>query len=440
MNGQPATYLSVWKSLMTAIAVLASVAAAALPSSSVAQTRPTFPAFVLACDAYVQMRGSASGAGYPPECRGLPGVAITAYNTNGERLDQCTSDDEGVCMLAIGYNGVRIYEQDPSAIPEGYRAESNVQRTFTYTEFGEIAFHNYSESAYPQRDGPTATLRVHTRICPERYMDDNFFEDCNSGLPETDQWIFGNDGYSRAGRDGDAILRDMHAGDDSVIIGGQSESTGDVFFYCSQTEDPSVRIETSVQLTALYDGTTRDFAGIVDLGPGDDITCDWYQIPLLDRGLWDTLVNPLVDSDPSGPSADGFGTINLVLQRCVEDYIPETITGAKANCDTPENSATVSASSTDGTEYVTSETDSDGVTSATLTGEAAQDFWITLDGHADAEPDLVACYANVVETPDAEAVQIQQYVLFDGAGWTISGFGDDSGGYTCTWYLVPTSS
>ena len=193
---------------------------------------------MLACDAYVTMKGSASGAGYPPECRGLADVTVTAYDTQGTRLDACTTDTDGTCRLAIDYNGTRIFQQDTKNVPEGYRSEGDVQRVFTYTEFAEIAFHNYREDVLPQRDAPRATVRVSSRICPDRYTGDSFFDDCNAGVPETDQWIIGSAVYARTGKDGNALLKGIAAGNNTEIIGGQGPDTGDIFFYCSLTNDP----------------------------------------------------------------------------------------------------------------------------------------------------------------------------------------------------------
>ncbi|MDQ2683216.1 MAG: hypothetical protein M3Y37_06785, partial [Chloroflexota bacterium] len=355
------------------------------------------------------------------------------------RLDACTTTAEGNCRLAIDYNGTRIFAQDADAIPDGYRAFEDVKRVFTYTEFAEVTFHNYAEGLI-QRDAPRATVRVHTRICPERYSGDTFFEDCNPGVPETNEWIFANDQVARAGKDGNAILRSVPAGPGSRIIGGQSHSTGDIFFYCSLTNDPETRVPTPVEVTAQYDGITRDFAGLVDLEPQMDVTCDWYQIPLLDRGLWDTLMSPLAGPDSNVSFPAPAGDMILMLKRCPEGFIPETISGAEDECTTPENGATVRATSESGIEYDSATSNADGAVQISLSDQTVVGpFWVTLDGHANAEPDLVACYSVVFRQENAPE-PIQQWATFDGAGWTIDGFGDDAQGYSCTWYLVPTGS
>ena len=425
------------RTLLISMTVLLSVAAPGLTSrSATAQDGAFFPAFVLACDAYVQMKGSAAGFGYPPECRGIEGVTVTAYDTLGAELDECVTDAEGVCRLAIGYNGTRIFQQSTDAVPEGYRAEADVQRVFTYTEFAEIAFHNYREDVLPQRDTPTATVRVHSRECPAFYEGDAFFDDCNSGVPTTNQWIFGNGDDARAGEDGNAILRNMPAGEASEIIGGQSYLTGDIFFYCSMTDDASVRVPTSLEVTAQYDGITRDFAGKVDLEPGDDVTCDWYQIPFLDRGLWDTVVNPLAEGEDKTVR---YGNIALEVIRCDEGVIPEAHTDVSQGCSTPESSATVRVTSGDGEELASAVSNVSGRLELPLSGMPLIPFMITLDGHASSEQDLIVCSSGR-SLEGGSTDPLQQLTVIDGAAWTIPGYGDDVNGLTCVWYLVPTEA
>jgi hypothetical protein len=399
-----------------------------------------FPVFVLACDAYVQMEGSAKGEGYPPECRGIADVQVTAYDTQGAHLDSCTTDADGTCRLAIDYNGVRIFRQDMTNIPEGYRPETDVQRVFTYTEFAEIAFHNYSESAFPQRDAPRATVRVHTRICPDGYTGDTFFEDCDAGLPKTNQWIFGFDEYARAGSDGDAVLRYTAAGLDSQIIGGQGPTTGDIFFYCSLTDDPSVQVPTTVEVTALYDGITRDFVGkISELEPQSDVTCDWYQIPNLDRGLWDTVVNVMAGEDSNVTYADGAGIIDLTLFQCPDDAQPETVEDAADQCTEPAANAEVQAAAEDHSLYTSGTTDAQGKLQLSLSGQTVPSFWILYEGHS-TPGSPISCVANRLDPQTSEPIEpMYQATTGDEAtGWTIPGFGDDLNGVSCSWYLVPS--
>jgi hypothetical protein len=405
-----------------------------------AQGSWAFPVYSIACDALVTASNSASGEGIPPDCRGIEGVTISAYSTNSDPLDSCTTGADGFCALDISPNGTRIFRQDELALPEGYVSWENVKHEFTYTEFAEIWFHSYSERVLPQRDAPRATVRVNTRVCPDLYAGDDFFEDCNPNLPEFEQWVFGNDQVANAGSDGNAVLRYVPAATESQVISGYDLTTGDVFFYCSLTSDPESRVETSVQVTAQYDGVTRDFVGFVDLEPGMDVTCDWYQIPGLDRGLWTTLVSPLAGPGVTDQLPAPAGDVLLTLRRCPVDYIPETISGARETCTSAENNATVRAVSPGGSEYDSGTTSANGMVSLSMSGVPFDGFWISLDGHADAVPDLVACY-SVVFSQETRIEPIQQWATFDGEdGWTIDGYGDDAQGYTCDWYLVPTGT
>lgn len=438
MNGSSATHATVRTLLLGLVVVAGLTGFGAASRSATAQEGAFFPAYVLACDAYVEFRGSAAGFGYPPECRGLEGVTVTAYDTLGDKQDSCRTDSEGVCRLAIGYNGTRIFEQSTDAIPDGYRAESDVQRTFTYTEFAEIAFHNYREDVLPQRDAGAATVRVHSRECPLMYEGDTFFDDCDSGIPQSNQWIFGNDQFARAGSDGDAILRDMPAATDSEIIGGQSFETGDIFFYCSMTADASVRVSTSLEVTALYDGITRDFVGKVELEAGDDVTCDWYQIPFLDRGLWDTVYNPLSEDDPN----DTTGNVTVDVIRCDEGFLPVAQTDVASGCKDAEVDSSIQVLSEDGSALATAAVNSRGRAELELTGMPLTPFTITLAGHDSTEQDLIVCNVErfYATAEGGSPEPLMQLTVIDGAGWTIPGYGDDVSGIACVWYLAPVET
>lgn len=428
------------KSLTTATVaclVLLSAVLGPFPSRAGAQDSFRFPVFAILCDAFVTATGSAAGLGIPAECRGAEGVRISAFSTNSEPLDSCVTNAEGSCTLNIGPNGTRVFRQEMDEIPDGYVNWDPIVRKFTYTEFAEIWFHNYREDILPQRDAPRATVRVNTRVCPDYYSGDSFFEDCNGTLPDHSQWVFANDQVANAGSDGNAIVRWIPAVAGSRISSGYDLSTGDIFFYCSLTDDPDTRVPTSVELTAQYDGMTRDFVGLIDLEPQMDVTCDWYQIPMLDRGLWDTLISPLAGPESSISFPAPAGDVTMTLKRCPDGYIPETISGAAENCTSLENGATLRATGEDGTEYDSGTTSSAGVVMLSLSDQEVGPFWFTLDGHANAEPDLVACYGMRLEDGGSPP-ELQQWATFDGAGWTIDGFGDDALGYTCTWYLVPT--
>jgi len=430
----------IWKSVLMVVAILGISASGLLARPSRAQgTSAYFPVFVLACDAYVKMKGSASGQGYPPECRGLGDVTVTAYDTQGARLDACTTDADGTCRLAIDYNGTRIFQQDTKHIPEGYRSEGDVQRVFTYTEFAEIAFHNYREDVFPQRDAPRATVRVSSRICPDQYTGDSFFDDCNAGVPKTDQWIIGSAVYARAGKDGNALLKGIAAGNNTEIIGGQGPDTGDIFFYCSLTNDPTTRIPTSVEVTAQYDGITRDFVGRMSLDPQADVTCDWYQIPHLDRGLWDTAVNVMADKNSTATYDGGVGIIDLTLFTCPDNAAPKTADEAAKACTDPATGSEIQAVGKDGTMYASGTTDNQGKVQISLSGQSVPDFSIVFEGHS-TPGSPISCVANRMDPQTSKplAPLYQATTTDPETGWTIPGIGDDMNGISCDWYLVPS--
>ena len=109
------------------------------------------------------------------------------------------------------------------------------------------------------------------------------------------------------------------------------------------TDDASIRVPTSLEVTALYDGISRDFVGKVDLSPGDDVTCDWYQIRFLDRGLWDTVVNVMATDPESGAFEGGTGVSDLHVYRCPASVVPPDLQSAASDCAEHEIGATVRA-------------------------------------------------------------------------------------------------
>ena len=79
----------VWKSILMIAAVLGLSASGLVARPVRAQGDGAFfPVFVLACDAYVTMKGSAAGEGYPPECRGLGDVTVTALEDVNLHVDE----------------------------------------------------------------------------------------------------------------------------------------------------------------------------------------------------------------------------------------------------------------------------------------------------------------------------------------------------------------
>lgn len=423
---------SVWKVFATMVILLGIASPVAFVRETSAQEYE-LPVNVYVCDADVRLPGSAQGIPTPEECRGLPDVRVTAYTEDGVPLDSCvTGEDadgvfgEGSCHLAMGPNGLRIYAQDTSNIPEGYHARSNVIRLFTYTEFAEVVFVNYRDGVMPEPETGDATLRIHSRICPDGYAGDAFYADCHGTVPAQSQWVFANEAYAATGTDGNAILTDLPAGETHVYA-GQNESTGDVFFYCSETADSGIRRETTTAVVIEIDDS-RHLRGTLTLNPGDDITCDWYVIPGLDRHLWSS-VEHWMDESPDITYHGGTGEIRLQLYRC-----PEAYAGADpaADCTTPESFALVRATGSDGREYAVATTNGAGGAIISLSGIPVADYWITLDGHTSIARDEFACESESLFSP-----AIVQGVARESDRWNVSTFGDDPGGVACDWYIVP---
>jgi hypothetical protein len=397
--------------------------------------KPAFPVYSIACDAYVTMQNSASGAGIPPECHGIGGVTISAFDTEGTALSTCTTGANGTCMLGIGYNGTRIFTQDKAGIPDGYRPDTSVQRLFTYTEFAEVVFHNYRTDVYPQKDYGTGTIKVQARICPDKYAGDDFATDCGELIPPTDEFAFANGTFNSTGTDGNATLREVPTGDVAVVA-GQSPTTGDVYFSCTPTKDPATVLETSVTVTAQYDMVTRDFEGHVNLEPRQNLTCLWYEIPNLDRGLWNTLVNPMATGESAGTFVNSSGLINLYVLACPSGFAAKDLPDASENCTDKPGELAVSAIGTDGTELTSGTTNDDGNAQISLEGKPVTDFLMSIADRADISGDTIGCFANLTDQNGDATDPLYQAVTLGDGSWSIPGFGDDQNGILCFWYLA----
>jgi hypothetical protein len=393
------------------------------------------PVSAYACDEFVTIDNSAKGEGLPDSCRTLEGVTIVGLARDGTELGRCITNADGVCQLPIGLNGTRIFVQSETGIPDGYRPVSQAQRVFTYSEFAEVHFVNYREDVIPGDSDGTAIVRVESRVCPDKYSGDVFATDCGEQLSGNNEYIFANGMFGTTGTDGNARVREVPAGQ-VAVIGAQSETTGDVFFSCSATGDPAAAQDTSVTLTAELDGVTRDFSGNVTVANGDDVTCLWYQIPQLDRGLWTTLSNPMATGDREGTWIDETGLINLFVVACPADYQAADLEDAAANCTGAPQPFGVSATGADGQMLASGGLADDGEVVLNLSGKPIEDFMIGTADRTDLSLDVIGCFANGDDQSGDNLDPMQQNVEIGDGTWSVPGFGDDLRGITCVWYLA----
>ena len=393
------------------------------------------PVYSIACDTFVQMANTAKGEGIPATCRALAGVTFSAADRENSPLATCTTGDNGMCKLDIPLNGLHIITQSKAGIPDGYAPLTRVQRQFTYTEFAEVHFENYLAAVIPTDDVQTATMKVQSRVCPDKYAGDDFASDCGELIPPTDQLIFANTSYNTTGKDGNATLREVPIGD-VAVIGGQSATTGDVYFSCFMTKDPTQFVESSVTLTVEFDGQTRDFVGHVNLGPKENITCLWYQIPNLDRGLWTTLDNKLAPAEQAGTWVGESGALEVYVLTCPADVVPKDLADATGLCKDKVLTGRVSLTGETGGELISGALNVKGMVRLDLSGKPIQTFNVNLDGRTDLRADIIGCFAKQLDTAGDETEPLYQWASINVGSWSIPGFGDDQLGTACFWYLV----
>ena len=395
----------------------------------------SMPVFSIACDAYVQMQNTAKGEGIPSDCRAIEGVTISASDQAGDFLAKCTTDANGTCKLAISPNGTRIFRQSTKNIPEGYVPESSIQRVFTYTEFAEVVFENYKTDVLPTNANGVGTVKIVSRICPDKYEGSDFATDCGAIVPGSTTFLIANSKFSTGGSDGNASLRKVPAGD-VAVFGGQTAQTGDVSFGCVESADPSTAVESSLTLTVQVDGTSRDFTGHVTLTAKDSITCFWYQIPNLDRGLRTKLELASATGDREGTWIDTFGDISLYLLDCPSGYVAKDLQDAATNCTTKAADIHVAADSSDGSTLASGITDADGIVKFSLSGKQITEFTIGSPDRPNVESDVIGCFASTGESGGDVTSPMYQSVDQSGGSWSIPGFGDDQAGVVCLWYMA----
>jgi hypothetical protein len=189
-------------------------------------------------------------------------------------------------------------------------------------------------------------------------------------------------------------------------------------------------------VTAQYDGVTRDFEGHVNLEPAENLTCLWYEIPNLDRGLWDTLVNPMATGDSAGTYVNGSGLINLYVLSCPSGFAATDLQDASEHCTDKPGKLNVSAIATNGSELASGTLDQDGNVQISLEGKPWTEFGVSVADRTDVSGDTVGCFANLTDQNGDATDPLYQAVTLGEGSWSVAGFGDDQGGLICFWYLA----
>jgi hypothetical protein len=268
--------------------------------------------------------------------------------------------------------------------------------------------------------GGTATVTVHSRICPQDYDGSDFYEECHDtapdpGLPYT--LSNGDTLDETTDAEGNILFDGLAVGTYSLTGGAPGEFT-DTHIFCALEADLGEPI-ASVPVTGGVQ---------FDLADGQNVICDWFIIPLGQNGQPPT---------PTAPPADG-GTLTVYKATCPEGY-----QGTNHFEDCFENA-------TSGVEFAIGTTATDNVASATtgpdgfvtfdldpfLLGEGSTITFGELTTVGGADP-VVVCTRN----DGAEAVEIIDVTTigFEGRGpayaVTIAPEPDDQ--VRCDWYNIP---
>ncbi len=189
-----------------------------------------------------------------------------------------------------------------------------------------------------------SSIEVHNRICPEGYEGEDFFADCHDNVPDPGLSFTFTDGVTREGttnENGNVGFANLPT-DTYTITGGAPGEFTDYAVYCAVgTEGNSNQEQIPVEYVT---------GGIqLDLPASTNVICDWYTIPVSQRGdttqeQFDLPIFALAcDTEPDATARNDFVMMGTVPSGC------EQYAGASVTVSTPDGSTygTCETSATD---------------------------------------------------------------------------------------------
>lgn len=232
--------------------------------------------FAIGCDADPGRVGDPDDGAFPPAgCAPMPGVTLIATTGDARPLGSCVAEANGRCELTVPVGEV-ILREDPGTVPAGYEPIANpVLLRATQAPPGIV---NVRDGVLSRPAG-SASLTIHSRVCPLEYAGADYDADCHGTPPDSAQTVFligehgGPDAHSgQVDRSGNVVFTGL-ADESYTVIAGQSRLVDRTVVFCARAEAPGVEYPSTTVATAWTAKT------IVSLDAGAAIVCDLYVIP-----------------------------------------------------------------------------------------------------------------------------------------------------------------
>lgn len=242
-----------------------------------------FPIYGLVCDRDPGVTSPAQGS-FPPEgCEGRTGIEMVVETADAQPIGSCTTDEDGLCVVDVPFDALVIVREKIDTIPEGYAPRANPILTWNYTEFAGAEFINVPEeltAATPTAD--SATLRIHSRVCPVGFAGADYDAACHDTAPDYEQTLFLDGPIYRTvtiDEAGNATFSDLPIGD-YTLQPGLPEGTERLVTFCSKWGEPGVEYPSSVEHSEYAPPNLYNVK--IDLPPHGDILCDLFAVPAKD--------------------------------------------------------------------------------------------------------------------------------------------------------------
>ncbi|HEV2108872.1 MAG TPA: hypothetical protein VGR16_11460, partial [Thermomicrobiales bacterium] len=232
----------------------------------------------------------------PADCEEAAGIAFTVTTADGVAVGSCITEDFGGCTVQVPLGTTIVVTEDVSTLPAGYAPKENPQTRQTPPPPGAAGefiaeFINVARDAELPAAGDAGSVTIYKAVCPAGYMDDTYFDDCYDSSEAGIEFAVSNiksDFSANGTTDANGFisfqLPDELAGDlinisevsPPVEVPGGTEPPFVV--YCTRNGGQPVDFHYGlIQLDPGGDAYDVEINGIAQ---GDQIRCDWYNIPV----------------------------------------------------------------------------------------------------------------------------------------------------------------
>ena len=345
----------------------------------------------------------------------IAGVPVAVSDHAGGAIAGCVTGADGRCSISVAAGQTVIVTHDVAAIPAPYRPLAGPWLVrLADGGLHELFLENARAARAEPSAGGDARLTVHSRVCPPGYRGDDPFGDCHETPPGYAQTIrVASAGPVRTevtDGDGNAAFAGLPSGIATVELIGPPE-IGDLIVFCSAAEEPGQRLPA--RGLVAYPGPPGDVRFEVALLRGEDVVCDAYALPRVERRFAEVEDGLLYDR----------AALRLVARICPSDVpAPERY----ARCTDPEalRPFAIDTFAANGPAAVSLVTDRSGEAVAVF--EYAEQFRLRLESGERFAADSVEC-------ADAEGAPIPVTLDAEGALVEPGGPGES---IRCTWFLV----